>query len=91
MQLSDKYRIDFDENNVMLRFFETREKTKKDGAKEPYEYVETTFHGTVKNALNAFLQKSIRGSESVVEVLKRIEEVEEKIDLLIENSVTNKK
>lgn len=84
MELSKNYRLSYDEKNVILQFFEPRIRTKKDGSEEPFEYVHDTYHGTIKNALKAFVQKSIRGSESVEEILARIAEVETKIDLLCE-------
>lgn len=80
MQLSENYRLAFDENNVTLQFFEQREKNKKDGTTEMYEYQSNTFHGSVKQALKAFLAKNLIGSESVADCLSRIEFVENKID-----------
>lgn len=82
MQLSDNYRLVFDENNVTLQYFEIREKKKKDGTKEPYEYQSNTYHNSVKQALKAFLALEIKGSESVADCFARIEEVENKIDQL---------
>lgn len=82
MQLSHNYRLVFDENNVTLQYFEMREKNKKDGTKEMYEYQSNTYHGSVKQALKAFLALEIKGSESVSDCFARIEEVEKKIDSL---------
>ena len=82
MKISDNYRLVFDENNVTLQYFEMREKTKRDGTKELYEYQSNTFHGSVKQALKAVLKQSINGSESVKELISRIEAVENKIDSL---------
>ena len=83
MQISDNYRLVFDEHNVTLQFFEIREKEKKDGTKEPYEYQSNTYHKNIKQALKAFLSLSLIGSESVADCLLRIERVEEKIDSLV--------
>lgn len=86
MQISDNYRIVFDEKNVILQFFEQRQKNKKDGSKENYEYTDDTYHISVKQALKAFLQKNLIGSKSAEDCLSRINEVENKIDSLkIEN------
>lgn len=80
MNLSENYRLVFDENNVTLQFFEQRERNKQDGTKEPFEYTDNLYYPNVKTALKAFLQKSLNGSESVEQCLKRINEVEVKID-----------
>lgn len=82
MQLSHNYRLVFDENNVTLQYFEMREKNKKDGTKEMYEYQSNTYHGSVKQALKAFLALEIKGSESVADCFARIESAEKKIDQL---------
>lgn len=82
MQISENYRIVFDENNVILQYFEIRERVKKDGTAETYEYQSNTFHGSVKQALKAFLAKNLIGSKSVEDLVARIESVEEKINLL---------
>ncbi len=77
MILSEKWRLDYDDNNVNLEFFETRERKKKGtDEKEPFEFVEQYHYPTIKTALIAFQQKYIKGSESVTECLKRIDEVE---------------
>jgi len=77
MNLSENYRIVYDAKNVILQFYETR--FRKEG-NVPYEYTDDTYHQTVKDALKAFLQKSIKGSGSVEECLKRIDEVEKQIE-----------
>lgn len=82
MNLSENYRLVFDENNVTLQFFEQRERNKQDGTKDTFEYTDNLYYPNVKSALKAFLQKSLNGSESVEQCLKRINEVEAKIDKL---------
>ena len=82
MNLSENYRLLFDENCVTLQFFEQRERTKADESKEMYEYTDNLYYPNVKAALKAFLQKSLNGSESVEQCLKRINQVEAKIDKL---------
>lgn len=76
MKLSENYRIINDESNVILQFFEMREKQKKDGTVQTYEFTDSFYYPTLKGALNAFLNKNIKGSKSVNEVLNRISEVE---------------
>jgi len=77
MELNENYRIITDENNVILQFFETREKeNKKDGSKEPYEFTDNFYYPTIKTALRGFLNKSIKPSTAVEDCLYRIEEVE---------------
>lgn len=76
MKMSENYRILFDENNVILQYFDIREKNKKDGSVEEYEYQQNTFYPTVKTALLAFLSKSLHGSASVEDLISRIERVE---------------
>lgn len=75
MKLNDNYFIKYDETNVILVFAEER-LNKKD---ELTTYTEDYYYPTVETALKAFLQKSIKGSESVDEILKRIEDVEQLI------------
>ena len=81
MQLSENYRLVFETDNVVLQYFETRERTKKDGTKEMYEFQQNTYHNTVPNALRAYLHKSLVGSKSIEECLERIKSLEQKYDL----------
>ena len=77
MKLCEKWRLAYDENNVTLEFFETRERKKKGTEeKESFEFVEPYHYPTIKIALIAFQQKYIKGSGSVDECLHRINEVE---------------
>lgn len=82
MKISENWRIESDEYNVVLLFHEMREKTKKDGSKEMYEYQEKTYHKTIKGALSAYLHKQLVNSESIQDCLDRINEVEKKIEEL---------
>lgn len=89
MELSENYRIVYDSRNVILQFHEMREKTaeikKRVGGKDgPYEVVEETYYPNLKQALQAFLHKSTKGSESIEECIQRIEEAEKKIEEFIE-------
>mgnify|MGYP006361604661 FL=1 len=81
MHLSEHYRLVFETDNVVLQYFETRERTKKDGTKEMYEFQQNTYHNTVPNALRAYLHKSLVGSKSIEECLERIKSLEQKYDL----------
>lgn len=80
MEISETYRLLFDENNVTLQFHEIREKKKKDGSIEKYEFQDNTYHNNVKTALKSFLNKEIKGSKDIVEMVGRIERVEELIN-----------
>lgn len=79
MNISDNYRIVFDENNVILQFFEQRVREKKGGDKEEYEYQSNTFYRTVGQALSAFLAKTLHGVKDIQELSDKITFVEEKI------------
>lgn len=82
MQLNETYRITKDENNVILQFHENRERNKKDGTVEVYEFVDNWYYPSVKMALKSFLNKSVDQAGSVKEVLDKIEEAERRIDNL---------
>ena len=82
MNLSENYRLLFDENNVTLQFFEQRESKKNDGSVVMIEYTDNLYYPSMKSALKSFLNKYLKGSKDVQECLKRIEEVEAKIDNL---------
>lgn len=78
MKLTDKWSIEFDGDNAILTFKE--ERPNKLG--ELKEYKDEFFYpsSNLKTALKAFLNKSLEGSESIEEVLKRIDEVEKIIE-----------
>ena len=83
MTLDGNYRIVYDENNVVLQFHEIREKTKKlDNSKESYEYVDNFYFPTVKHALKSYINKSLKYSNSHLDLICRIEDLELKIDKL---------
>lgn len=81
MTLNDKWSISYDENNVMLNFKETRTREDKEKGFVEYESTETFYYPNLKMALNAFIQKEINYSESIDDVLKRINELEVLIEL----------
>ena len=75
MNLNEKYRIIYDENNTILQFFEQREKKAKDGGFEPYEFQDNAYYPNLKTALQGFLNKCTWGLETAKEVLTKLEEV----------------
>jgi len=72
MKLTENYSIEFDENNAILVFGETKTSEKKG------EYVSTDrfYYPNLKTCLNAFIQKDLHGSTSILNVVKRIDELE---------------
>ena len=81
MNLDNNYRIVYDENNVILQFFDQREKKTKDGNVD-FEFTENFYYPNMKTALTAFLMKSLHGSGSVEAVLQEIRRVESIISKL---------
>ena len=75
MNLDNNYRIVYDENNVILQFFEQREKKTKDGNVD-FEFTENFYYPNLKTALTAFLTKSLHGSKTIEFVLNEIARVE---------------
>jgi len=77
MKLTENYSIEFDENNAILVFKETKTSEKKG------EYVSTDkyYYPNLKTCLNAFIQKDLHGSKTIDEVLSKID----KLELLISN------
>lgn len=72
MILNNEWKIEYDSNNVIL--IHTQEKEHDNGKK--YQAVETYYYPNVKMALKNFLNKSLSGSEEIIEVIYRIEEIE---------------
>tara|TARA_R110000782_G_scaffold244612_1_gene331369 strand:+ start:218 stop:478 length:261 start_codon:yes stop_codon:yes gene_type:complete len=85
MKLAHNYRIVNEENNTILQFHEDRVKIKKDGTKEPHEFIDNYFYPNLKSALKAYLNKAVGDCKEVKEVLKKIEQLENKIDNLLKN------
>lgn len=75
--LNNNYRIKYEENNCVLQYFEKREREKKDGTKEQYEFTSDWYYPNVRGCLRKFLQLNLEGSESINQVLERITEVEQ--------------
>jgi len=78
MELNNNYRIVYDTNNVILQYHEKRVREKKDGSKEEYEFTDDYFYPTLKQAMKSFVNKSLKGANSIYELVKRIEKLESK-------------
>lgn len=76
MKLNDNWRLNYDENNVILEFHEKRIRKGKDDVETEYEFVDPHYYPTVPTALKGFLHKNLKGSESVQELVRRIEQTE---------------
>jgi len=78
MKLTENYSIEFDENNAILVFQETKNSEKKG------DYISTDrfYYPNLKTCLNAFIQKDLHGSTSVLNAIKRIDELEKIISNL---------
>jgi hypothetical protein len=82
IQLDDKWSITSDTHAVMLN---RRGVSKIIGKKS--EAMHTTYHSTVKSALEHYLNESMKDSESIDDIFKRIGEVEDKIEKLDEKAL----
>ena len=83
MDLDSKYRIVYDDNNVVLQFHEKRKRVKvKTGVEEDYEYVDNFYYSNMKQALKNYVNKSLKGAESIDKLIIAIEKLETKIDNL---------
>ncbi len=85
MKLDEKHLLVYDENNVTLRFQENRVRKKKDKTEESYLFQEDRYYPNVKSALKSYVNLKLKGSESIQNILDRIDEVE----LLINELKTN--
>ena len=85
MKLDEKHLIVYDDNNVTLRFQENRVRIKKDKTEESYLFKEDRYYPNVKSALKSYVNLKLKGSESMQDILDRIDEVE----LLISKLKTN--
>ena len=82
MKLDENYLLVYDESNVVLRYEENRVRIKKDETKEPYMFNEDRYYPTVKSALKAYLNISLKGSADIEDIINRIEKTEELINTL---------
>jgi len=86
--LEEKWRLVMDDTNVVLQFFENRERKKTEalgGGIEIYEFTDSFYYPTVDTALIGYLKRSVKASESIKDVIKRIKEVEQQIKKLFKN------
>ena len=75
MKLQNNYRIEKDENNVILRLEEKRTRLNKDKLEVEYTYTDTWYYPNLKSALKGYLNKTIF-DKNIDKVLKKIAEVE---------------
>jgi hypothetical protein len=85
MKLDENHLIVYDDNNVTLRFQEDRVRIKKDKTEESYLFKEDRYYPNVKSALKSYVNLKLKGSESIQNILDRIDDVE----LLISKLKTN--
>lgn len=85
MKLDEKHLLVYDENNVTLRFQEKRIAKKKNKTEESYLFKKDRYYPNVKSALKSYVNLKLKGSESIQNILDRIDEVE----LLISELKTN--
>jgi len=78
MILTKNYSIEFDENNAILVFKENKNSEKKGD----YISTERFYYPNLKTCLNAFIQKDLHGSTTILNVLNRIDELEKIISKL---------
>jgi hypothetical protein len=71
MELDKDYRIVYEENNVTLQYHEIKIRTKKNGEKENYEFVDNFYYPNLQSALKAYSNKALSYSKSIKDVLDR--------------------
>jgi hypothetical protein len=87
MKLKFNYKIDRDENNVILRFEEKRTRINNEKKEVEFLHTDSWFYPNLKMALKAYLNKIVFDSAtnedtSASTILRRIGEVEELIQSL---------
>lgn len=81
IQLDSEWRIEFDENNVELIWEkEVLGKNKKTGEEKMVTQSKSHYYPHVKSALKRYLQEELKDTDSIEQILERINEVETKID-----------
>ena len=77
IKIDDNFHLKIDEYNVSL-YFESEEKKNKDGklyrSKSAYHYP------SIKTALQFYIQKSLETEKTVLDILRKIDLLENKID-----------
>lgn len=72
MKLTENYSIEYDENNTILVFTEKKNSEKKGD----YISTERFYYPNLKTCLNAFIQKDLHGSTTILNVINRLDELE---------------
>ena len=80
MKLNENYSIESDGTGSNLVFKAPRVREKNDGTKEDYIFEDRWFFLTVPQCLRKFLSLSLEDCTDVKDCLKRIDEVESKIN-----------
>lgn len=83
MELSENWRIETDDNNVVLVFHEPRIRVKKiDGSKEGYIHEEKRYYPSLPLALKAYVRRSLNKSKEISDIFNKLEQINNKIDTL---------
>ncbi len=82
MKLSENWGLEFDTYNVTLVCTEVKKKMGKDGEEKEYESRECFYFGTIEQALKSYVRKTLIESKDIQEVLRKISELDEKIEQL---------
>lgn len=77
IKIDDNFCMKIDAYNVNL-YYESEEKINKDGKR--YKSTDTTYHPNVRQALKAYIQKSLEQENSIQELINKIDFLEDKID-----------
>lgn len=89
MELAKNWRIIYDDTNVVLQFYETRTRNKVEkvkgkliptGETEDYEFTDSRYYPSVQSALAAYIKLAPKGSESIKEIVKRIDDAVKKVE-----------
>lgn len=81
LQLDEKWRIESDTYSWVLIFQETREKKKKETKeKEEFEYVDNWYYPKLSQALRTYKQESLKTTETIEQLLLKLESIDNKID-----------
>ncbi|WP_194767867.1 hypothetical protein [Tamlana sp. I1] len=83
IELSENYKIEKDFYSWVLVFSETREKkNQKTLEMEPFVFVDRWFYPDLKQALKKYIDLDLRHSNSIDEILLKLDSISNKIDLL---------
>lgn len=88
MRIDNNYRLEFDNFNVTLRYESDPVDKEVDGELKRVTSKNEWYYATTKQALKAYLDRSMRDSSDVESILSSISYVEMKIENLEENECT---